>query len=99
MTREEMARQLGRRVSRGEFERSTRVYDVHQCKDYLGRPGYRNVRYRDLDGTIKDGVMLKLTHVLNPDCRKASRKVSMSDRTAPRGPRARYLVEPITRTI
>ncbi len=71
-TRHQYAAKLGRRVSRGEWERLNRAYDVHHAN---GR--YRLVG-RDADG--RPNYTAVLTVVLKPETTKANRKVSLGDR-------------------
>ena len=79
--RQEMINKLGRRVSRGEWERMNRAYEVYHAKDFEGKRSFR------LFG--KD-VRPCVTHVLMPETTKANRKVSLGDRFNADSKRARY---------
>jgi len=80
-TRHEVASKLGRRVSRGEWERMNRAYEVYHAKDFEGKRSFR-LFGKDIRPCV--------THVLMPETTKANRKVSLGDRFNEDSKRARY---------
>lgn len=91
--RYEFMEKIGRRVSKGEWERRCRSYAVHQ-HNKLQVVDYE----RNEDGTIKMGadgkptprVQRAYTIVIAPDTPKHERKVPMSERFMPGGKRERF---------
>ena len=104
-TRREHAKELGRRVSRGEWERYSRLYEVHHAKNFDGQPKFRLAGYEvNEDGTRKldkDGKFIPtflpcLVHTLARETVKCNRKVSMTDRyVEEKSKRRQYLGQPL----
>lgn len=88
-TRSEYANKLGRRVSKGEWERRNRAYEVHLQDSWIhegyviGEGGEKLKKVRRAE-----------TLVLMRETTKCNRKVSMGNRYGKHGTRARYLDEP-----
>jgi len=88
-TRSEYANKLGRRVSKGEWERHNRAYEVHLQGSVI-HEGY----FVDDAGKKLPKLRQAATHVLMRETTKCNRKVSMGNRYGTHGTRARYLDKP-----
>lgn len=89
--RHDYAAYLGRRVSRGEWERTAHAFCAHPALDSLRRPKLVVVGYSMNDkGERVPIVGHRYTLALLPDTPRHSRKVPMSERFMPKGKRDRY---------
>ncbi len=83
--RHQKMRELGRHISKGEWERMNTVYNVFHVKTVRRLIGH------DAAGNPKYLIEKKYTRALHPECAKAHRKCGMQERFAPEGTkRSRY---------
>lgn len=86
-SRHEVAQQEGRRISKGEWERRNKAYNVYLVKVQRFRTGKL-----DENGQEILAVKKSYTYVRHPDTPMAFRKQTMRERFAPSGTkRSRFL--------